>query len=202
MTRLCAEDFGRPCQGAIYRDIFYLDRVDLNDEYLIVQRVLFPYVCILTQECDLAFDYDARWGEESPAHYGKALLSVLAAPLYTADQLASGSHLDRLKIPSRDAQFTCEKFTDKKGKLGRRWSWLKQNDNPRYHYMAFSRESGLPAVVMDFKHYFTLSVELLATEWADRRLGQLEDLERADLSQRFASFLARVGLPPSPAAED
>jgi hypothetical protein len=68
--------------------------------------------------------------------------------------------------------------------------------------MEFARDSGLPALVMDFKHYFTISVELLATDWADRRVAQLEDLERADLSQRFASFLARIGLPNNPSLND
>jgi hypothetical protein len=96
ITRLNTADLDRPCQGAIYRDIYYLDRVDLTDEELTVHRVLFPYVCVLTQECDIAYDHDARRGKKVPTHYGKALLSVLAAPLYTADQLAYGTHLDRL----------------------------------------------------------------------------------------------------------
>lgn len=194
ITKVVRNEHGRPCQGAIYRDILYVDRVEreaIGDEQrLVVEQILFPWVCVLTQECDLQWDYSARWRGDAPPDYGQALLSVLAAPMYNADHLKSGTHLSDLRIRARDdAPFVCRYIPTKEWK-----SYTTRNRDPRYHYMNPPESTALPPVVIDFKHYFGLSAEVLARS-PEKCLGVLGRLDRIHLSQRFASFLTRVGLP-------
>lgn len=193
MTKVVKSDSKRPCQGAIYSDVLYVDRVlrqkSQGEEHVIVEQIQFPWAVILTQECDLERDFIARWGEEPSESFGQALLSVLAAPMYNADHVHHGTHLSDLKIHARaDAQFLCHTIPTSQ------WRLVTQNRDLRYHYMDFPDGFSLPPVVVDFKHYFGIPAEVLALI-PERCLGRLGNLDRLDLAQRFASFLTRVGLP-------
>lgn len=72
---------------------------------------------------------------------------------------------------------------------------LTQNKIPRYHYMEFPE--GIPIVpsIIDFKHYFSLNVEYLYEIREQNFVCKIAELYREDISQRFASFLSRIGLP-------
>jgi hypothetical protein len=201
LTKVVANDEQRPCQGAIYSDVLYVDRVeretDEGEERVLVQQILFPWVVVLTQECDLQWDYEARWGDKRPGTFGQVLLSVLAAPMYHADHLHGGTHLSALKVHAReDAPFVCHHIpTDHWDK------YVRKNRDPRYHYMDLPESLRLPPVVIDFKHYFGISAEVLAQS-RDKCLGRLGNLDRLHVSQRFASFLTRVGIPEAAPQED
>ena len=50
----------------------------------------------------------------------------------------------------------------------------------------------------DFKHYFSVSVAYLEKLRPKHFVCRLSELYREDLSQRFAAYLARIGLPNLP----
>ena len=77
---------------------------------------------------------------------------------------------------------------------------LRQNKNPRYHRLGFDANSTIVDSVVDFKHYFSVNVQYLKRLKSDNFAGKLSTLYREDVSQRFASFLARIGLPDFPIA--
>jgi len=174
----------RPSQGAIYRDIEVSVAVGGPD--IDLQRWTFPYSAVMTQECDLLQDDSARQAEpkSDSARDDKLLLAVLLCPAYKAAAFRNGEHL----------QF-----------LGRRmqrhssnsWRRIKSNQNARYHYLSEWRELQVAELVVDFKHFFTLPIEVLRDAFGNDKhyIARLSSLYREDLSQRFASYLARIGLP-------
>ena len=68
------------------------------------------------------------------------------------------------------------------------------NEDPRYHYLHFNEESKLPDMVIDFKHFFTISTEQMYDNLG-KRVCSVEKLYRKKICQRFAFFQSRIGLP-------
>ncbi len=72
---------------------------------------------------------------------------------------------------------------------------LMQNQKPRYHFIEFPSDTGLVPAIIDFKHYFSAPVLYLQCVKKDRFACKIGELFREDISQRFAWFLSRIGLP-------
>jgi hypothetical protein len=74
--------------------------------------------------------------------------------------------------------------------------YIRNNEISRYHYLEFNRdEVPIPPSLIDFKHYFSVNVEYLKQRMVDHWVCKIAELHREDLCQRFAAFLARIGLP-------
>jgi hypothetical protein len=57
-----------------------------------VSKIIFPFVVVLTQDCDL--EQDSRYRNpkcDVPTTHDKKLFSVLVAPLYNAEHVFMGS---------------------------------------------------------------------------------------------------------------
>ncbi len=150
-----------------------------------------PYALVLTQECDLENYAKEPLCGKKPKSQGKEfrdkyLVSLLCAPLYTAQHVFEGTHLSELGLES-----------DRKNSDQR--AYIKQNRDPRYHYINFVKGAGLVAMVVDFKHYFTVSLPTLEANLQQRRICSLKSLYRELVSQRFSNFLSRIGLAEPPA---
>ena len=52
----------------------------------------------------------------------------------------------------------------------------------------------IPGLVIDFKNFYTILTENLY-KYKKNRIATMSELFREELSQRFASFLSRIGLP-------
>lgn len=170
----------RICQGDILRDIKYYDAVIDSEKEIRISEISFPYVMILTQDCDL----EQESGRLSmPSSDDKSLLSILVAPMYNAQHLFAGKHLSEL---GWEMQVIDPKGT--KGKL------VQDNQIPRYHYLDIGAQ-GLVPLIIDFKHYFSLNVEYVKGLVASNFIGKVDALYRELISQRFAYFLSRIGLP-------
>lgn len=144
----------------------------------------FPHVVVLTQDCDLEQVTAARQKnltEDMLTVNDKHLIPVIAAPLYNSELLFSGKHLNDIGIKTQ--------IINSKSK-----NPIQNNQNPRYHYLEFPEEVPIPNSVIDFKHYFTVSLQLLEERISDRICG-IDPLYRELVSQRFAGYLARIGLP-------
>jgi hypothetical protein len=172
-------------QGDIFRDVEFVESVIEEEGIVRVARIIFPFVVVLTQDCDLAQDFKARYGRKTkPSNQDKFLISVLVAPLYNVDHVCQGEHLSELDIQMATVPRT--------GGLG---SSLLQNKRPRYHYLEFSHEVPLPNSIVDFKHHFSVTVEYLKRVKQDDFVCNIAPVYREDLGQRFSSFLSRIGLP-------
>ena len=169
-------------QGDIFRDIIHIENIEEHENELIVSRIRYPYVVVLSQDCDLREDSVVR----SKQINDKALISVLAAPLYNFDQFLNGEHLQDLGI------ITSAEISKNPSKSNHKN--LVNNQTPRYHYLD-GLEAQLPKFVIDFKHYFSISVSYLQKIRRTNYEYPLAYLHREKLSQRFANYLSRIGLP-------
>ncbi len=141
---------------------------------------MFPLVIVLTQDCDLVQDSNNR----KKVTQNSKLLSVLVAPLYNAEHVFLGEHLDDVGIKMEPI--------NKKKTPG---AMLMRNETPRYHYLDFPKDIPLVAAIVDFKHYFSVHVSYLERMRRTNFVCRLSDLFREDVSQRFAAYLARIALP-------
>jgi len=188
MIRVCQGHVGRVAQGDIYRNVPMLEYVAQADSDVEMSVLYFPLVIVLTQDCDLAQDQRRRsLPEGSGDNHDKMLLSVLVAPLYNAEQVFQGTHMESFGLKMAGIP---DKYT--KGKI-------RANQLPRYHYVEFPRSVGMIPSIIDFKHYFPTNLGLLVKTRADYHVCQVSELFREDMPHRFASFLSRIGLPPDDA---
>ncbi len=174
----------RISQGDIFKEIEFIEYIIEKEGELEISKILFPNVIVLTQDCDLAQDFMFRTGKPKQMTQDKYLLSVLVAPLYNAEYVYSGEHLSKIGITMQTI--------NPRSSPGK---YLRNNETPRYHYIEFPPEVALPPSVIDFKHYFSVNVEYLSFIKKTNFVCQVSELFREDISYRFASFLARIGLP-------
>jgi hypothetical protein len=185
MIKVKRQRHGRVCQGDIFRDIEYIEYVSEKSGVLEVSKIVFPLVIVLTQDCDLEQDYRFRWSKrKKDDSHDKWLISVLVAPLYNAEHFYQGEHLSDLQMKMEPV--------NKKKSPGQN---LRNNERPRYHYLDFPLDVPIVPSVIDFKHYFSANVNYLKRVKKTNFVCSVSDLFREDISQRFASYLARIGLP-------
>jgi hypothetical protein len=134
------------------------------------------FAIILTQDCDLLWDYEAAKKGEPPELNG-----VLMYELEPADQA-------RAKIKGKDI-----------------WKRMRQNRDERYHFLEAvpaaldACSQGLPDMILDFKRCFTLPApeiyRQLGLKDGVKRRCRLETPYREHLQSRAAYYLQRVMLP-------
>jgi hypothetical protein len=184
MIRARTTRFARICQGDIIRDVEFIEYALERKGVIEFSKIIFPLIIVLTQDCDLEQDYRIRKERRQANNQDKLLFSVLVAPLYNAEHVFRGEHLSDLKMTMMDIN---RRRTPGKN--------LMNNETPRFHYLTFPL--GVPIVpsVIDFKHYFSVNVNYMRVLKKKNFVCQVSDLFREDVSQRFASFLSRIGLP-------
>ncbi len=175
----------RIAQGDIFRDVECIERVVERRGIIEVSKVIFPLVVVMTQDCDLEQDakYKTKY-EKRPADDDKRLLSILVVPLYNAEHVFEGEHLGDLKL-------TMAKINKRKTP----GTSLMLNERPRYHYLEFPDEIPVVPQIADFKHYFSVHLSYVESLQRKQFVCRITELFREDLSQRFAAYLARIGLP-------
>jgi hypothetical protein len=172
----------RICQGDILRDVEFIEYAVERAGKIEVSKVVFPLTIVLTQDCDLEQDYRFR---RSPATtQDKWLISVLMAPVYNVEHVYDGAHLSELGIQM-----------ERINKNRSPGQYLRNNERPRYHYLEFPEAVPVVPSVVDFKHYFSVNGLYLRKLKLRNFVCTISDLFREDVSVRFASFLARIGLP-------
>ena len=180
----------RPCQGAIYRDLITFLPESPPDPEPEFARWELPYAVALSQECDLLQDHKNRLKLQQPGvvpadlKHDKLLPTILLCPAYQASLLRTGDHLKALGRKM-------ENYTSKQ------WPLIQQNNNSRYHYLVAWQDLQVPELVVDFKHFFVMQTELMIAHYGDEGhyIARLGYLYREDLSHRFGTYLARIGLP-------
>lgn len=172
-------------QCDVFRNVPFYETYSEKDGVFQLSVLEFPFAIVLTQECDLEQNSKERANcfdkDVSIIKHDKFLVSLLCAPLYNAEHLFSGEHLSLLSMSS-----------EKKNSEQR--NYIKSNREPRYHYIEFEDSSEIVPSVIDFKHYFSLSLQYLEDNM-NNRLCSIKPIFREAISQRFSNYLSRIGLP-------
>lgn len=172
-------DKDRFCQGDILKDVNITlglndaasESQDMNDFYL-------PYCVVMNQDCDLNWDFESRKGV---GDQDKSLPTILVCPAYLDEKYFAGAHLEgrQMRVFS----------SEPKKKL------LNNDENNRCHYLKGDSSFQVPNLVVDFKHFYTIPRDLLYSVQTRVYLVTINELFRERLSQRFANYLSRFGLP-------
>jgi hypothetical protein len=190
----------RPWQGDIFKNIRIIN--DIIEEYdtegdlkkVSVNDAVYNYAIILTQECDLEQDYLNRKNlykaqydpiaEVAEIKHDKYIPMILLVPAYLAESLKDGDHL-------------IEEFKQKMERYrGTSWEKILNNENKRYHYLKTNANLNIPNLIIDFKHYFTLSRDVFYEKYLNTSyLASITILFREELSIRFSTFISRIGIP-------
>jgi len=170
-------------QGDIFRDIEYVEDIVEESGYLTVSTLEFPYIVVLSQDCDLESDYRARQADKEGTD--AFVESILVCPAYNEDLFVAGEHLVEVGLG------VMEVWTLKKSP----WKFVKQNRHPRYHYLPGDPGIGTNNMVVDFKHFYTISRDTLYRDYERCFVGSIKQLYREQLSHRFAFYLSRIGVP-------
>ena len=170
-------------QGEIVNNLFEL-KLQITEQKSIddvrkdakFDPIVHPYVIVISQDCDLEWDYKARLGDASEE---KLLTHILFCALFTQDEVRNRSGL-RHEL----------------------WKRVRQNQDERYHRLDEApikdTENNLPELIADFKTTFSLPTEfvywLISTGQATRK-GALYSPYLEDFMHRLYSFLGRVATP-------
>jgi hypothetical protein len=179
-------------QGDILKnlDFFYVTRGESSDE----RNISFPYCVVLSQSCDLEQHYNCKNGvkekcenndEEVKDDCDKILDTILICPAYPLEMFLEGDHIKGKKMND---------FESPKGRKSANEKLRKNEPLNRYHFL-YNFEDIIPALVIDFKNFHTIPLEFIQNNLGDLYLLSLRDLYREKLSQRFANYLSRIGLP-------
>lgn len=68
-------------QGDIIRDVEYIESVSEQSGIVTISKIIFPLIVVLTQDCDLTWDYNSRINSHRHNN-DKYLFSTIVAPLY------------------------------------------------------------------------------------------------------------------------
>ena len=187
MIKIKRTPSSRICQGDIFSDIEFIERIIERKGKIEVSKIIFPLVVVLTQDCDLESDFLSRWSRKKKPEENndKFLLSVLVAPIYNAEHVYLGEHLSDLNMKMTPIEKNSS--LNKKG--------IINNTVSRYHYLTFIDEIQISPSIIDFKHYFSVNIEYLKKIKAKNFVCHISELYREQISDRFSHFLSRIGLP-------
>lgn len=174
-------------QGEILTNLAQLeiDLSTIDQETPAFNQIIHPYVIVVSQDCDLDWDYKFRTVSQDKPN--KELPYILFCMMTDARQLRERDKTLKDKEINSDE-----------------WNRIKNNKSERYHFFekvpleGDLQGQGLPELGVDFKRYFTIpSPEV----YHKISLGQVKRrcclvspyLEH--FSSRFVTFLSRIALP-------
>jgi hypothetical protein len=150
---------------------------DIEKAATLVETV-HPFVVVLTQDCDLEWDFDARSkGEASLSRLKNVLFGEAVETIQFRQSLPPGKDI---------------------------WKRIIQNKDERYHCLEAvpadvdAVSTGIPSIAIDFKRYFTISTDevykRIAIAQATRR-SRLITPYAEHLASRFFYFQLRIATP-------
>lgn len=148
------------------------------------EKIIHPYAIIVTQDCDLDWDYDARNNtQEGKSKSHKLLNSILLCEVDTARSIKD----------DKDRQINSVE-----------WNYIKTNRHERYHFFQAItskldlEQDGLPELTLDFKRVFGIDADNLYYQVKNgiaKRRCILVSPYLEHFSTRYHFFHQRVALP-------
>lgn len=184
MTQISAKTkipLTRVSQCDIFHDLEVVEDIIYSGNGIEVKSLLFPLMICLNQDCDL--NSDNRDKQKPLSNKDCRLLHLIFAPVFNFDTFRQGQHWG--DIFQTGQNYNPNKTDGKK---------IMNNEDPRFHFLHFEDKSIFPDLVIDFKHFYTISTEYINNN-IDKRVCGIDDLYREKISQRFAYYISRIGLP-------
>ncbi len=138
-----------------------------------------PFSIIMSQDCDLDQDYNARFGADDQPKEQNKISSLLFCDMIEAAALRPRFNSDE-------------------------WSKVKSNQVIRYQFIeevprcSDNKRKGLPELTADFKQYYSVPTEYfywLVTQGIAQRRTKLRSPYMEHFVQRFMTFHLRIALP-------
>ena len=170
-------------QGEILTGVVQFKPIpELNStlENINFEPIVHLYAIIVSQDCDLDWDYSARQNQDKPH---KLLNSILFCQLYTAQNIRTDK---TLQINSKE------------------WGLVQSNRNQQYHFFekipseCEFKQEGLPELTADFKRVFAIDAEFLYHQINNKiacRRTVLKSPYLEDFSHRYRNYHGRIALP-------
>ena len=96
MNNIIIRKGARISQGDIYKDVEFIEYAIEKAGVIEISKIVFPFVVVLTQDCDLNQEYTVRWVKKEASNHDKKIISVIVAPLYNVEHVYNGEHLSEL----------------------------------------------------------------------------------------------------------
>jgi hypothetical protein len=152
---------------------------------------------VISQECDLDLEYRARISPVEVAGRVSAGTSI-----HDSDGTNSNNPIKNISNILFCDVFAAVKIRNVVESRAL-WGQIEINNQERYHYLRAIapdedvRGEGIDYLVVDFRRYFSLTVEEAYERVRHRaqRRSVLQPVYAAQLSSRFANYLSRVALP-------
>lgn len=169
-------------------DVFY--NFKMISPY-VEDEITLPYVMVLSQDCDLqsmSYEIDKLYNieqSEQPIKVKQFIPNVLLVPAFSSAHIFDNTYLEKIYKITSVTEWKSSSLKDR----------VRQNKDDRYH--CFRQFGNIPELVVDFKCYFSVPIlGLLNNKYKAQYLTTINELFRESLSQRFANYLCRIGLPP------
>jgi hypothetical protein len=159
-----------------------VNQLSKQAQELSFETIIHPYAIIITQDCDLDWDYRARKSPENQS--AKLLNSVILCEIATAQEV-------------RDIQ-------DKQVMNSKTWDLVTSHRHERYYFFeripseCEGEKEGLPELTADFKKVFGIDAATLYRQikiGAVKRRTILISPYSEHFSRRYHSFHGRIALP-------
>lgn len=182
----------RICQGDILINLKF-SVSNTKDDTVTQHDFLLNYSVVMSQDCDLEQYYkNKQTVSEVSNSFDKYIPNILICPAYPSERFITGEHLDGFQMESFGNSASQQKTLEK----------IKRNNSfNRYHFLQGVSEK-FPDLIIDFKHFYTIPTEILSENFKEPYLVTINELFRERLSQRFANYLSRFGLPDFSRNED
>ena len=166
-------------QGDLLKNV----EITINDnvgEKISGINIKFPYVVVLSQDCDLEQYFSALVNKKEV--FNQYIPNILIVPCFLNDDFKTGENLLYLRIRQNSHNS----------------SEMKQIKNlqvPRYHYIPQDEMLEIPDLFIDFKVFYTIAPEQLFKKYKDLYIATVNALFREKITQRYTNYISRIGLP-------
>lgn len=180
-------DKSRISQGDIIRDVIYFTKINGKEV-----KIEFPFAVVVSQDCDLeSVNYKIKeineidFFSDNYKRISQPLPNILLLPAFLYESVINNTYLE---VPYKIT--TSRSWTDSDKEE------IKKNSiSERYHYLPQTLDLEMQDLVIDFKCYISMPIQELINQHNDNYFCTLNELFRERLSQRFASYFTRIGLP-------
>ncbi|MEH2336970.1 hypothetical protein [Nostoc sp.] len=144
-------------------------------------RKMHPYAIVVSQDCDLDWDYKAKQNKSQP---NKLLNSIILCEVYAAEDIRSNKANSDMN--------------------SQQWNLVKTNRHEQYHFFEKVTpeyeliKQGLPELTVDFKQVFGIDSQFLYDQLKTKQTQRRTVLESPYLehfSYRYHCFHGRIALP-------
>jgi len=166
-------------QGDILKDISLIVQTDFVEGSAVISEITLEYAVVINQECDLDVDFNTR--VNGSTNQDKYLPNILLLPAYLSSKFREGSHRgESLKGMVWNSD---------------QWRTVRQNNNARLHVIQPNEDFQIPELIIDFKHLYSINRDVLYKSINEKYLASICEIYRESLSQRYAFYLSRIGIP-------